>query len=67
MIKVVVHLRERQAAQTVISTQFHDKDIRVMTLQQWDDAAASTGGGFTADAGIDDLAGGALPVQALFE
>ncbi len=67
MIEIVVHLRERQSAQAIVPTQFHDEDIWVMTLQQRDDPAASAGGGFTADAGIDGLTGGALPLQALFE
>ena len=67
MIEIVVHLCERQSAQTIIPAQFHDEDIRVMALQEWDNAAASSGGGFAADAGIDGLTGRALPFQALFE
>ena len=67
MIEVTVHLRERQSAQAVITAQFHDEDIRVMTFQEWEYAAASSGGGFTADAGINHAAGGALPLHAFFE
>jgi len=67
MIEVVVYLRDRQPAQTVVPAQLHDQDIRMMTVQQRHDAAASSGGGFTTDAGIDDPAGGAVPLQAFFE
>lgn len=59
MIEVVVHVLEWQTAQAVVPAQFHDEDIRVMPVQQWRNAVASPGGGFSADAGVDDPTGGA--------
>ena len=46
---------EGRTAQAIIGTEFDYDDRRMVLKQSGCDALASTGGGFSADAGIDDL------------
>ena len=66
-IKIVIHILERQSAQTVVRAQFEYKDIGVMTLQQQVDTIASSGSGLATNAGIDYPRGDAPLLQALSE
>jgi len=52
-LKVVLHQCQRQALQTVVTTQFQQNYIRFMLIQYLRNAAQAALGGFTADAGIE--------------
>jgi hypothetical protein len=65
--EVLLHLRDRQAAQAVVRAQLHDEHGGLVLLQGLPDARSAAAAGIARDARVDDDIIGVLELQPLAE